>query len=524
MPRRKPDRVVLEGGEPIHHQDARPHRRVDANRVIEVSLHLRRPGSLEPLEALGHRRGHESRTHEGLHAAHGSHRHHRTVESFATRHRLAVVGQAHGRRTAVLRGRARDLSAAFGADLVHYRRGRTTYRSHDAPIDLPADLAPIVDAVLGLDDRPAARPHVQHFSGRMPRVPDVAHYAARAVGRAYGFPDRLDGWGQTIAMVELGGGFRRRDLDTYFRHMDLPRPNVKAVSVNGARNKPTGHPWGADGEVALDIEVAGSIAPAATIVVYFAPCDERGFVDAVKAAVHDTTRRPSVLSISWGNPEPYWSAQAMRVMNATLHEAAALGVTVTASSGDLGASAGLPRGLAVEFPASSPYVLACGGTRLISDDGRVRREVVWNDLDAKLGAGGGGISERFARPRYQASACAIRSPHGRLGRGVPDVAGNADPETGYLVRVDDRWLRVGGTSAVAPLWAGLVALCNQALRQNAGFVNPFLYHRRHHRRVFRPITRGTNGGYRAGPGWNPCAGLGVAEGSRLLEVLRHELG
>jgi kumamolisin len=502
----------------VHHPGAEAVRRVDPDRVIDVSLHLRRRGTLAPLTSHAALARHEPMEHADLHERHGSHRHRATVRAFARAHRLAIGDEAHGRRTVVLRGRAADMAAAFGADLVHYRHRGTRYRSHASPLHVPADVAPAVEAVLGFDTRRAARPHLQHFTGRRPRVPDLAHYATRAIARAYGFPERLDGWTQTVAIIELGGGFRRQDLDTYFRRMSLPRPDVKIVSVNGARNSPTGHPWGADGEVALDIEVAGSIAPAATIVVYYAPCDERGFVDAVKAAVHDTTHRPSVLSISWGNPEPYWSAQAMRVMDQTLHEAAALGVTVCASSGDLGAPAGMTDGLAVEFPASSPYVLACGGTRLLAHDGRLNSEVVWNDLDEKLGAGGGGISVRFRRPPYQASACTLRSPEGRLGRGVPDVAGNADPETGYLIRVDDRWLRVGGTSAVAPLWAGLVALCNQTLRRNAGFLNPVLY-RQHTRGVFRPITHGTNGGYRAGPGWNACAGLGVADGTRLLDAL-----
>jgi kumamolisin len=522
MPKRSPRRAELNGSEPVHHHEARPVRRVHAGRVIEVSLHLGRRGTLAPLTRHADVRRHEPRSHQSLHVAHGSHRHGSLIEAFAREHHLEVAREDHGARTVVLRGRVTDMARAFGADLVHYRHGKDTYRSHDAPLRVPAHLAPVVEAVLGLDDRPGARPHLQHFSGHQPRVPDIAHYATRAVGRAYGFPDRLDGWGQTIGIIELGGGFRRRDLDVYFRHMDLPRPNVKVVSVNGAKNRPTGHPRGADGEVALDIEVAGSIAPAATLVVYYAPCSERGFVDAVKAAVHDTVHRPSILSVSWGNPEPYWSRQAMRVMNQVLHEAAALGVTVCTSSGDLGASAGLAKGLAVEFPASSPYALACGGTRLIARDGRVRSEVVWDDLSEKLGAGGGGISVRFGRPHYQAGRCDIRSPEGKLGRGVPDVAGNADPETGYLVRVDDRWLRFGGTSAVAPLWAGLVALCNQALHREVGFINPLLY-RAHSRRIFRPVTRGSNGGYRAGPGWNPCAGLGVADGGRLLELLRRDV-
>jgi kumamolisin len=220
-----------------------------------------------------------------------------------------------------------------------------------------------------------------------------------------------------------------------------------------------------------------------------------------------------VLSLSWGNPEAEWSGAAIAAANETFHDAAALGITVCASAGDEGATAG-EQGLAVEFPASSPYVLGCGGTRLLARRDTMRSEVVWNDLAAGFGATGGGLSARFPRPRYQGRIAALRGKP----RGVPDVAGDADPETGYRVRVDGRWLRLGGTSAVAPLWAALVARLNQALGRRLGWLAPRLYPLKG-TRAFGPVTRGDNGGYRAGRGWNACTGLGTPRGGALLRAL-----
>jgi kumamolisin len=368
-------------------------------------------------------------------------------------------------RRAVLRADARALAATFGVELLLYRsEGEpATYHGHEGPVRLPAELEGLVSGVFGLHGRAAARPHLRPHAASGPAPPDVAHYTPDALARLYEFPEHADGTGQCIGLVELGGGYRRRDLADYFRSLRLPLPRVRALSVNGGGNRPTGRPMGPDSEVMLDLEVAGAVAPGATLVVYFAPGDERGFVDAVKHAVHDRANRPSVLSLSWGNPEAEWSRAALAAANEAFHEAAALGITICASAGDRGASAG-ESGLAVEFPASSPYVLGCGGTRLLARAGAIRSEVVWNDLDAGFGATGGGFSTRFARPRFQKGIERLRAKT----RGVPDVAGDADPATGYRVKVDGRYLRLGGTSAVAPLWAGLVARLNQALGQRLG--------------------------------------------------------
>jgi kumamolisin len=284
--------------------------------------------------------------------------------------------------------------------------------------------------------------------------------------------------------------------------------------VDGAANSP-GDPSGADGEVELDIQVAGAVAPGAKIAVYFAPNSDQGFVDAITTAVHDTANRPSTLSISWGGPESSWSQSSMTALDNACQSAAALGVTITVASGDSGSSDGTSTNT-VDFPASSPHVLACGGTELIANGTQISEEVVWNDQDSGGGATGGGFSTTYSVPSWQGSAL----PSGSSGRGVPDVAGNASPETGYNIVVDGQQEIVGGTSAVAPLWAGLIALINQQLvqqgKQTVGFVNPALYQ---NPGGFHDITQGDNGSYSAGPGWDACTGLGSPNGTAILSAL-----
>jgi kumamolisin len=342
-------------------------------------------------------------------------------------------------------------------------------------------------------------------------------FDAPQLATIYSFPTGVNGAGQTIAILELGGGYTAADLDAYFSRLGLATPQVTAVSVDGGQNQPGGP---ADGEVELDIEVAGSIAPGAHIAVYFAPNTDRGFLDALSKAVHDTVRNPSVISISWGGAEASWSQQAMSALDSVMQDAAALAVTVCCASGDAGSSDSVTDGLAhCDFPASSPHALACGGTKLEATGGSLVSETVWNEPTD--GATGGGISDVFALPAYQTNAGVPPSanPSGRVGRGVPDVAGDADPATGYNVTVDGRPMVIGGTSAVAPLWAGLIALCNQALGRSAGFIHPMIYRPAAHS-GFHDITSGNNGAYTARSGWDACTGWGSPVGTALLEALR----
>jgi len=294
---------------------------------------------------------------------------------------------------------------------------------------------------------------------------------------------------------------------------------VTAFSVDGARNQPVGNPNSADGEVLLDIEVVGAIASQAKIAVYFAPNTDQGFLDAITTAVHDNVRKPSVVSISWGGAESTWTAQSLTAFDQAFQDAGVLGVTVCCASGDDGSTDSVSDGAShVDFPASSPNVLACGGTRLESSGGKISKEVVWNQ--GANGASGGGVSDHFPLPIFQAGAnvpVSVNPTHFK-GRGVPDVAGDADPATGYQIHVDGKNAVFGGTSAVAPLWAALTALINQQLGKHVGFLNTALYAKG--ASALHDITSGNNGAYQAGPGWDACTGLGSPSGQALLTALK----
>ncbi|HET9059264.1 MAG TPA: S53 family peptidase [Acidimicrobiales bacterium] len=437
------------------------------------------------------------------------------VRRFAESFGLTVGERGPGGHSLTIRGDIANLAEAFGARLGMYTpEGGEPYRALESDLELPAELDGVITGVFGFDQRPVASPHFR------PRANATVQYPPNDVARAYDFPAGTDGTGQCVALIELGGGFRQDDIDAYFASLSLPVPSVEAVAVLGAQNAPS-DPSGPDGEVMLDIEVVGAVAPGAKIAVYFAPNTDRGFIAAVEAAVHDVARKPCVVSISWGSAESTWSASAMAQMEKLFAGAAAAGVTVTVAAGDNGSGDSVGDGLAhVDFPASAPHALACGGTRLELAGTAISAETVWNDGQGG-GATGGGVSTVFPLPSYQQGAGVPPSANagGQVGRGVPDVCGDADPDTGYIVRVDSQTITVGGTSAVAPLWAGLVARLNQALGRPVGFLQPVLYSSAASG-ALHDITTGNNGAYQAGPGWDACTGLGSPDGAKLLAVFQ----
>ncbi len=477
------------------------------------------------------------------------------IEEFAHQHNLTVVEMNTVHRSVRLSGSAADMMDAFRPNLKRYRIGEREFRGRTGGITVPHNLADIVVGVFGLDDRPVAKPHLRMLNGagrkeaagtggsraiRSHSV-DYISYTPPQIADLYNFPTDVDGKGQCIAIVELndfdrqgnitGSGFRSRDLTAYFKTLGLPRPRVTAVGVDGGANKPGLDP-NADAEVMLDIEVAGAVAPRSKIAVYFAPNTDKGFLDAINTALHDNFRKPSVISISWGGPEDSWTRQALNAFDQVLQDASMLGVTVCCAAGDDGSSDirdpqardGRPH---VDFPASSPFALACGGTRLTGSGNTITSEVVWNE--GSNGATGGGVSNFFTRPEYQTGEQIPRTSSHKAGRGVPDVAADADPVTGYQVRlVGGQRTVIGGTSAVAPLWSGLIALINQRLsgmgKPTVGFMNPLLYHDAEADGIFHDITEGNNditgiGKYKARKGWDACTGLGSPDGTRLMAGL-----
>ncbi|PYV18818.1 MAG: peptidase S53 [Acidobacteria bacterium] len=522
-------RISLLGSDRPAPPEARAIGPAEANERIQVTVFLRRrsaPASFPAVETMGARPLSQRRnlSRKQFAAAHGAAPGDlKKIRAFAAQHNLKVIEERPERRSVVLAGTLGDFSAAFDVRFKRYEHPKGNFRGHDGPLRIPAELANIVEGVFGLDNRRQAEPHFRRLES------NPAEFTPRAAGRTftapqvaalYQFPATANGAGQCIGILELGGGYQSSDLEAYFGQLGLATPTVVEVDVDGGSNQPTGDPNSADGEVALDIEVAGAVAPGAKIAVYFAPNTDQGFLDALTTAVHDSANNPSVISISWGGPESTWTAQALDAFNSACHDAAAMGVTVCAASGDDGSSDGVSDGQPhVDFPASSLYVLGCGGTTLSSSANRITEEDAWDDLANGGGASGGGVSVHFPLPTWQQAAYVPPAPNNRPGRGVPDVAGDAAPSTGYQITVDGAFGVVGGTSAVAPLWAGLVALLNQIVGQPVGFLNPLLYSKLP-QGILNDITQGNNGQYSAGPGWDPVTGLGSPNGANIVSALQ----
>jgi kumamolisin len=505
---------------------------VDPNEQISVTILVRRPSVTPFLEKSDLHPVSQSQhlSRDEFAAGHGADPTYiNKVEEFSHENGLQVKEINAAAGTIVLTGSAAAFEKAFEVELANYEHPDFTYRGRTGHVHIPESLADIVEAVLGLDNRPQTNPYFRLFEETdefsLSNASRVS-YTPSEVAELYQFPSNVDCSDQCIGIIELDGGYRIEDINTYFASLGIPAPTITDVSVNGAKNKPTGDPNGPDGEVALDIEVAAAVALGVRISVYFAPNTDAGFLNAITTAIHDTRNKPSVISISWGNSENQWTLQAMKAMNRAFQDAAAVGITICCASGDRGSSDGVQDGrYYVDFPASSPYALGCGGTRLEGSAHTITKEVVWNE-GADSGTGGG-VSDVFDLPSWQGSARVPTSanPGHRIGRGVPDVAGNADPATGYRVLADGQHFIVGGTSAVAPLWAGLIAIINHKLGRSVGFINPILYSLPDDSGSFQDITSGNNdtirgnGPYQSSKGWDACTGFGSPNGTNLLNAL-----
>ena len=272
------------------------------------------------------------------------------------------------RRSVVLSATAAAFQTALGVELSQYEHPGGAYRGRVGGVHLPAELLGIVQGVFGLDDRPQCKPHFQRqkaqsqgtvpifVSAKMGLSPfaETTTFTPTQLAALYDFPTGADGSGQCIGIIELGGGYRTGDLQTYFAYLGLPPPTVKAILVDHAHNHPTTAD-GADGEVMLDIEVAAAVAPKARIAVYFAPNTDRGFLDAITTAIHDRVNRPSVISISWGSAEAGWTVQALQQFNEAFQAAAAMGISICCAGGDNGSGDGVGDGLAMStFPPPVP--------------------------------------------------------------------------------------------------------------------------------------------------------------------------
>jgi PKD repeat protein len=284
-------------------------------------------------------------------------------------------------------------------------------------------------------------------------------------------------------------------------------PSINAIGIDGAINNPA-DTSGANVEVVLDIQIILGIVPKATINVYFAPNSFQGFYNAIKQAIID---KCNIISISWGAPEVYWTSETLNSFNALFQSAVTKNISIIAAAGDNGSSDGAP-GSNVDFPSSSPYVLACGGTSLTASTNSITNEKVWNNNPTSSSTGGG-ISKVFPLPAYQKNL--LINGKAPTFRCVPDICGNADPNTGYVIYMNSTFYVIGGTSAVSPLWSGLLARINQSLNINVGSIHSILYSKTG---LCRDIILGNNGDYSASKNWDLCTGWGSPIGQNILSA------
>lgn len=465
------------------------------------------------------------------------------VKNFAALHELTIRENAHSPNKVVLAGTAATMERAFGVSLVEMEHQRGNFRAAIGAVSVPHELKGIVRAVIGLNTKPCGRRRTVHHRNTI-----TPFWSVQQMAEAYSFSSTRSAAGQRVALIELGGGYHEEDLQQFCASAGIPMPVVRCVAVDGAQNAPASAeqikmfldfvegkrklseiPEGVLGaaqstvEVTMDIELVAALALGAEIVVYMAPGTEQGILDALSQAIADAEKLPSAISISWGEPEIDVSAAYLSSIDEVLREAAMLGVTVCASSGDEGAMNGSTDGTpTVNFPASSPHVLSCGGSTVHEVSNESLRESAWNcTLHGMRGATGGGVSRNFAIPQWQQAHGVPLAPTGSTGRGVPDVAGPADPHRGCAIIVGGEDCSSAGTSAVAPLWAALVACINTELGARCGYITPLLYQLSiGGASPLREITEGNNGYYHAGRGWNACTGLGSPHVTKLIAALR----
>jgi YVTN family beta-propeller protein len=467
------------------------------------------------------------------------------VASFARGQGLTIVEADVGRRTVVVSGTVERMSQAFAVDLRRYESAQQTYRGREGYIYLPTEIADLVEGVFGLDNRRAGEDDTGPNADPNP----ASFLDVPTIKKGYSFPTGTAN-GQTIALPCFHGGYNNSDLQSYFGSLGLPVPNITNVGVNSPGNPSS------DFEITQDICVAGSVAPGAAIVVYFVTPDQFGWISFLSQAISN----PSVSVISVSRriaidddlntimTDGGFTQNGVTQLEGLLQTAAAKGITVFMSSGDNGSEFNGAQHR-VHWPASNPWVTACGGTSIGDVQSPTSwQEWPWNDTNSFLGnhATGGGISERYPLPPYQSLQAGLVTQaslnDGGFRRGVPDIAGNASPNSGYPITVDGETMIGGwpvtawGTSIVAPMYAGLAALLNASLGHRIGFLNPYLYALNGFGfRVVRNITLaagsppdngvGAAPGYparrpRVGPGWDACTGLGVVFGDALLAALR----
>ncbi|MFD7451055.1 protease pro-enzyme activation domain-containing protein [Kitasatospora sp. NPDC059827] len=442
------------------------------------------------------------------------------VKAYLTAQGLTVGDVSANRQVVNAHGTAAQVSQAFGTHESSYLdpQQQRTFFANDGAASIPAELASVVQGLSGLDNHAVRK-------GRIAAPHSVTPNAATATPKgmapaqyrgAYNLDKTgADGTGTTVALWEFDG-YKSSDLTTYDSQYGLTGPAVTTVSVDGANYDSS--PGQGEGEVELDSEIVRGAAPKATQLLYEAPNSDQGEIDMANKIVADN--KVSVISISWGTCEPDTTASSMTAVDNAFKQAAAQGISVFSASGDDGSkdctrSASGASVTSVDFPASSPHQTGVGGTNLqVTGGNGYSSESAWSTA-------GGGVSTVFGKPSWQTG-----TGIGGSMRTVPDVASNADPQSGFAIYTGGGWNVYGGTSAAAPLWAGYAAQVNQkakAAGQPAlGEANPKLYavaNSSSYGSTFHDVTTGANQDFSAGTGYDQVTGWGTPVADALTTAL-----
>lgn len=455
------------------------------------------------------------------------------VRSFASEYSLEIVDEHIYSGRLTIEGCVADCNRAFGIAIEERTDDRGTYVSYSGAIQIPAELEGVVCAITGIDN--SDREVHQLANPTLTSSETGKCWFPREVAEFYNFPDN-DGAGETIGILQLGGGYDPKDIETYFSMQGLATPEIEYIPeaqyIDTTDVPPEERAYAV--ECAADLQIAGGIAPGASYVICFSESGHDDILKGIYSLLFESKKLPTVISVSYAIAEELVQGQVINLFQRAAKTAAALGVTICVASGDGGSATRdyakiWPPGINphVNYPANSPYVLACGGTSLHAANGRIFAETVWNNGFQSVSATGGGVSTRTQLPIYQTWAgVPARAGNGaQTGRGIPDVAADADPLTAYKLVLGHKVVQnMGGTSCAAPLWAALIALINQRLRAKCGVIHPWLYALAN-TPAFRSIVLGYNGAYWAQPHWDACTGLGTPNGIELLRALaagRHD--
>ena len=449
------------------------------------------------------------------------------VIEWASRNGLTLVSSSLATATVKVSGTPEQFNSLFGITLKMAKTDDGyNYQTYDGTIMIPSDIDDVVKMVMGFDKKPIFKNRAVIFNPIESQTVSPHAYPTKVavtpvqVANAYNVPAG-DGYGGCVGILEFtsGGyviGYNAADINGSFTRIGLTPPTVVDVLVNDATRSET-----SDEETMLDIYCAGGVVPRAKVVVYTAPNDGQGFIDAVLATSTDTINMPSAIGISWGGEEIIGNGD---YLSDAFQACVAVGITCFSSAGDTGATDLVP-----DYPATNAYQIACGGTAIyLKPDGSWDNEAAWTTN----GAGGGGISGFIPRPSWQNGLTYTTITAGGPGsatalpfRGYPDVSAPGDPSTGYVFRLNGSLVQVGGTSASAPFLAGMLCRLTQLWGRRTSFANTLFYA---NTQAFTDIVLGNNRagyttGYTTTAGWDACTGLGSPKGDELYKLFHVKL-